>query len=188
MINMEETTTPQVSLFQHAAKWGAIFGGVSIALTAIAYAVDYTMLADWKFGIFVLVLLLAATIYAGINYRNEIGGFLPYGKAFQHGFILLAISGIISTVFSLLLYTVIDSDLPSKLTDVTIENTQKMLEGFGVPEDKMDEAMEDAKARAKGQFSAFGLVKAYGFGLIFYAIISLITSIFVRKNQPEELM
>jgi hypothetical protein len=185
---MEETTTPQVSLFQHAAKWGLIFGGASIALTAVAYAVDYTLLADWKFGIFIFLILLGATIYAGLNYRNQIGGFLTYGKAFQHGFILLAISGIISTLFTLLLYTVIDSELPAKLTDVTIENTQKMMEGFGMPEDKLDQAMEDAKERAKGQFSAFGLVKAYGFGLIFYAIISLITSIFVKKNQPEEMM
>ena len=84
---MEETTTPQVSFLQHAAKWGSILGGVSIVLTVIAYAADYTILADWKFGIFVLVLLLGATIYAGINYRNEIGGFVSYGKAFQHGFV-----------------------------------------------------------------------------------------------------
>jgi hypothetical protein len=185
---MEETTTPPVSLFQHAAKWGLIFGGASIALTAISYAVDYAILADWKFGILVLVFLLGATIYAGINYRNQVGGFLAYGKAFQHGFILLAIAGIITTMFNLLLYTVIDSELPAKLTEITIENTRKMMEGFGMPEDKLDEAMEDAKARAQGQFSGFGLVKTYAFALIFYAIVALITSIFVRKNNPEEMV
>ena len=185
---MEETTTPQGSLFQHAAKWGLILGGVSIALTVIAYAVNYTILADWKFVIFVLLLLLGATIYAGINYRNEIGGFLPYGKAFQHGFVLLAISGIISTIFMILLYTVIDTELPAKLTEVSIENAQKMMESFGMPEDKMDQAIEDARKRSEGQFSAIGSIKSYGFGLIFYAIVSLITSIFVRKNPPEEVI
>jgi len=185
---MEETTTPQVSFVQHAAKWGSILGGVSIVLTIIAYAADYTILADWKFGIFVLVLLLGATIYAGINYRKEIGGFVSYGKAFQHGFVLLAVAGVISTVFMILLYTVIDTELPAKLTDVTIQNTEKMMESFGMPEDQMDKAMEDARERAVGQFSAIGSIKSYGFGLIFYAIVSLITSIFVKRNQPEEMM
>jgi hypothetical protein len=185
---MEETATPQVSLMQHAAKWGLILGGVSIVLTIIAYAADYTILADWKFGIFVLLLLLGATIYAGINYRGQIGGFLPYGKAFQHGFILLAVSGLISTAFMILLYTVIDTELPAKLTEVTIENTEKMMANFGMPEDQMDKALEDARKRSEGQFSGLGSIKSYGFGLIFYAVISLITSIFVRKNQPEEMM
>ena len=185
---MEETTTRQVSLFQHAAKWGLIFGAISIALTAIAYIVDYSILADWKFGIFVLIGLLAATIYAGINYRNQIGGFLEYGKAFQHGFILLAISGIISTLFLILMYTVVDTELPAKLTEVSIENAQKMMENFGMPEDQMDKALEDARKRSEGQFSAIGSIKSYGFALIFYAIVALITSIFVRKNQPEEMM
>jgi hypothetical protein len=45
-------------------------------------------------------LFIGLTIYAGINYRNEIGGFLPYGKAFQHGFVLMAVSGLISTIFA----------------------------------------------------------------------------------------
>ncbi len=185
---MEETTTPPVSFLQHAAKWGLIFGAVSIALTIIAYAVDYTMLADWKFGIFVLVLLFAATIYAGINYRTELGGFLTYGKAFQHGFVMLAVSGLISTAFMIVLYTVIDSELPAKLTEVSIENAQKMMERFGMPEDQMDKALEDARERALGQFSGIGSIKSYGFALIFYAIVASITSIFVRKNQPEEMM
>jgi len=185
---MEETSTQQPTLFQHAAKWGLIFGALSIALTAIAYVVDYTILADWKFGIFILVVLLGAVIYAGINYRSQIGGFLQYGKAFQHGFVLLAISGIISTMFMILLYTVIDTELPAKLAEVSIENGQKMMEGFGLAEDQIDKAMEDTRKRSEGQFSATGALTGYGFGLIFYAIIALITSIFVKKNQPEEMM
>jgi hypothetical protein len=113
---------------------------------------------------------------------------VSYGKAFQHGFVLLAVAGVISTVFMILLYTVIDTELPAKLTDVTIQNTEKMMESFGMPEDQMDKAMEDARERAVGQFSAIGSIKSYGFGLIFYAIVSLITSIFVKRNQPEEMM
>ena len=181
---MEEKETP--SLLQHALKWGLIVGAISIALTCISYAVDYSLLANWKFGIFVFALLIGVTIYAGITYRNETGGFIPYGKAFQHGFLLMAISGLVSTAFTILLYTVIDPELPAKLTDVAVENAEAMMKSFGMPEDQMDKAMEDARKRTENQFSVSGLAMAYGIGLIIYAVLSLITSIFVRKNPPDE--
>ncbi len=183
---MEETDTPQTTLFQHALKWGLIVGAISIVLTCVFYAVDYALLANWKTGIFIIVLFIGLAIYAGINYRNEIGGLLPYGKAFQHGFILMAVSGLISTIFSIVLYTVIDPELPGKLTEVALENAQAMMEGFGMAEDQMDKAMEDAKKRTENQFSLSGLAMSYGFGLIIYAVLSLITALFVRKNPPDE--
>ena len=183
---MEEKETP--SLFQHALKWGLIVGAISIALTCVAYAVDYALLANWKFGIFVIVLFIGLAIYAGINYRGETGGFIVYGKAFQHAFIMMAISGLISTAFTILLYTVIDPELPAKLTDVAIENAEAMMKNFGMPEDQMDKAMEDARKRTENQFSVSGLAMGYGIGLIIYAVLSLITSIFVRKNPPDEMI
>lgn len=183
---MEEQEAP--SLYQHAIRWGLIVGAISIALTCIIYAVDYGLLANWKFGIFVLVLLLGLAIYAGINYRNTAGGFLAYGKAFQHGFLLMAISGLVSTAFTMLLYTVIDPELPAKLVDVAMENAAAMMQSFGMPEDQMDKALEDAKARTVNQFSVSGLVMGYGIGLIIYAVFSLITSIFVKRNPPDEII
>jgi hypothetical protein len=175
-------------LFQHALKWGLIIGGISIALSIVAYAVDYAMLANWKFGIFVIVMFIGLAIFAGINYRGETGGFLPYGKAFQHGLILMAVAGLISTLFTVILYTVIDPELPAKLTDVALENAEKMMESFGMPADQMDKAMEDARTRTENQFSVSGLAMGYGIGLIIYAVLSLITAIFVKKNPPEEMI
>lgn len=182
---MEEKET--TSLFQHALKWGLIVGGISIALTCVIYAVDYALLANWKTGIVIFVMFIGLAIYGGINYRNEIGGYLSYGKAFQHGFILMAISGLVSSIFMVLLYTVIDPELPEKLVKVGMENAQAMMESFGMPEDQMDKAMEDARKRTENQYTVSGTSMGYGIGLIIYAVLSLITAIFVRKNEPVEL-
>jgi hypothetical protein len=182
---MEEKET--TSLFQHALKWGLIVGGISIALTCVIYAIDYALLANWKTGIVIFLMFIGLAIYGGINYRNEIGGYLPYGKAFQHGFILMAISGLISSVFMVLLYTVIDPELPEKLVKVGMENAQAMMESFGMPEDQMDKAMEDARKRTENQYTVSGTAMGYGIGLIIYAVLSLITALFVRKNEPVEL-
>ncbi len=184
---MEETTTEQPSLLQHALKWGAIMGIINMVIGILIYAIDYTMMADWKLGILVICIVIGMTIYTGINYRNQIGGLLPYGKAFQHGLVFMIVGGVIYSLYNLLLYTVIDPELPSKLIDVTLEKTEQMLENFGMSGDQLDKAMADAKKRSEGQFSIKGVFTGFAFSIIFYAVIALITSLVTRRNPPEEI-
>ncbi len=184
---MEDSTTEQPSLLQHAIRWGLIMAGVSIFLTILIYIVDYTIMVQLKFLGFSLLLYIGLTIYAGINYRNTIGGFLPYGKAFQHGFLVLALSAFVGTIFTFILYDLIDSELPQKLVDASVENVRAMMEKFGAPEDTIEPALEKARVDAADRFTVLGQVKGYLFALVFCAIMSLISSIFVKKNQPVEM-
>jgi len=184
---MEENSTPSPTLMQHAIRWGLITAAVSIILTMTLYVVDYTLMVQLKFLFLGLAIYFGITIYAGIDYRKSIGGFIPYGKAFQHGLIVLALSGLIASIFNLLLYYVIDPELPQKLVDASLENTRAMMEGFGAPEESMDEAMEQARESTAKQFTVGGMALGYIWIVVFSAIMSLISSIFVRKNQPEAM-
>ena len=185
---MEDSTAEKPSLVQHAIRWGLIMAGVSIVMTILIYVVDYTVMVQFKFLGISLLIYLGLTIYAGINYRNAIDGFIPYGKAFQHGFLVLAISGLVGTIFAFILYNVIDQELPQKLTDAAVENAREMMEKFGAPEDSIEPALEKARVDTADRFTVMGQAKGYLFALIFSAIISLITSIFVKKNQPVEMI
>lgn len=182
-----EENQPKTSLYSHALKWGSILGAVSIVLTILLYVIDFTLMVNWKTGLISLAVFIGLTIYAGINYRSEIGGFMPFGKAFLHGFLVFAVSGLISTIFNLILYHVIDTELPAKLTEATLEKTAEIMQAFGAPEDKIDEAMTQARERTDSQYTVYGLFKGYFFILIFSAVFSLITGLIVRKNQPEEV-
>jgi hypothetical protein len=182
---MEQTTSTAPNLFKHALRWGAILGGIGCAITGLLYAVDLSLLADWKIAIFLLVFFLGMVIYAGINYRKEAGGYLSYGKAFQHGYITLLVSAFISIIFQILLYHVIDPSIPEQLTDATIEKTEQMLTGFGMSGDALEKALDQARIDTPGRFTVAGLLKQFGWGFLIYAIISLITSIFVKKNEPQ---
>jgi hypothetical protein len=177
--------TQNTTLFNHAIRWGGILGAVSILITMTLYAVDYTLMVQLKTLFLSLLIYLGLVIYAGINYRNSIGGYLSFGKAFQHGFLVLAISALISTIFNILLYTAIDPELPQKLTDASIENTRQMMENFGAPEDQVDEALEQARERSDDQFSVGGLALGYVWILVFSAIMALISGLIVKKNEPE---
>ena len=172
-------------LVNNAARWGAIVGLVAVVLGMVTYAVDYSFLANWKFGIMFLVIFLGAVIYAGISYRNSIGGYLSYGKAFQHGFIAMAVAGLLHVIFNVLLYTVIDPDLPQNLADISAENAAEMMKGFGMPEDKIDEQMDKMRGDMVNNFKPAGLLKGYAIGLIIYAVLSAISSLFVKRNPPE---
>jgi hypothetical protein len=182
---MEDNNTPATPVFNHAAKWGGILALISIILTMLIYAVDYTLMAGFSFIIIITVVSIGFVIYAGINYRNSIGGYLPFGKAFLHGVMVFAVSGLIATIFNILLYFVIDPDLPQNLTEAIIANTEAFMAKMGAPQDQIDEALDKMREDMPANFTIGGLFWNYCKSLIWIAILSLITGLVVRKNRPE---
>lgn len=182
---MEEATKQGTSFKNHVIRWGLITAAASIILTMLLYAIDYTLMVQLKFLFIFLAVYLGIAIYAGIDYRNSIGGFMGYGKAWQHGFFILALSGLVATLFSLLLYNVIDPELPQNLVDASMENTREMMVNFGAPEDTIDEALEKARVDTEERFTVKGTLMGYIYIAVFSAIMALISALFVRKNKPE---
>ncbi|MFN6090246.1 MAG: DUF4199 domain-containing protein [Cyclobacteriaceae bacterium] len=182
-----EETKQQSTFLSNVLRWGLITGGVSIVFSIVLYVIDYTLMVQLKVLFIALAIYLGLAIYGGIDYRKSIGGFISYGKAFQHGFLILAISALVATLFNVVLYNVIDTDLPQKLTDASIENTRAMMENFGASEDAIDQAVIKAEESSKEQFTIVGQLKGYFFILIFSAIMALISALIVRKNEPVEL-
>jgi hypothetical protein len=184
---MEEQQNEEVqekkSPIQHALKWGLIVGVIGAILTLLLYVMGPEYMVKWWVGLISLALFIGLVIYGGITYRNEIGGYMDFGPAFMHGFITLAIAGIVGTIFNLVLYTVVDPNLPEALTEATVEQAMSMAEGFGAPAEALEEAAENARTQAEGQFSATGLVKQYFIGLIIYAVLALITGLIVRRKE-----
>ena len=183
---METTETNQPTLMNNAIKHGLILSAVSIVLTLAYYTIDYTLLATIKVGLLSLAIFLGYGIYAGIGYRKEIGGFMSFKNAFVHGFIVIAFSAFISTIFNILLYTVIDPELGQKLTDVSVQNAEEMMRKFGMPEDKMDEALDKARTDAADRYTLGGLALGYVWALCGCAVFALISGAIVKKKQPVE--
>jgi hypothetical protein len=183
---MEQQEQP--SLLNHALKWGFICGAVTIVFTVLLYVIDYSLMVQIKFALIGLVIGLGLVSYAGIEYRKAVGGFLPFGKAWQVSFITFAVSGLIYVLFNMLLYFVIDPELPSKLVDAAVENQRAMMENFGAPADQIDGELEKARGRTENQFKFGGMLMGYGISLIIYTVLSLITGLIARKNPPMDQM
>lgn len=180
--NQQSQGTP--GLVNNAAKNGLILGGISIVMVLLIYAINYAVLVQMKMILFSLLISVGYAVYAGIGYRKEIGGYISFGKAYQHGFIMFVVSSVLYTLFTFLLYYVIDPELPAKLTEASLANTEEMMRGFGMSEDQLDEAMEKARESTENQFSPGKIALGLIFGAIGGAIFALISGAIVKKNQP----
>ena len=168
----------------HAIKSGLMVGVISIVLTLLIYIVNPAGLASMWMLLFFLV-FIALVSYFGIQHRKEIGGYMAFGKAWVYSMTMLVVAGLVMTIFNILLYNVIDPELPTILADQAVENAESMMSRFGMPEDQMDEALEKTRTDTLDRFTVMGSIKGFLFGLIFYAILALITGAIIKKNEPE---
>ena len=168
----------------HAIKSGLMVGVISIVLTLLIYIVNPAFLVSMWMLLFFLI-FIALVSYFGIQHRNEIGGYMTFGKAWVYSMQLLVVAGIVGTIFNILLYNIIDPELPTMLADQSVENAESMMRNFGMPEDQMDEALEKTRTDTLDRMTVVGLIKSFAWGLIFYAILSLITGAIIKKKEPE---
>ena len=77
--------------------------------------------------------------------------------------------------------------MPSKISAAMVDKTSAMLEKFGADQSKIDDA---TKQFHNGEFEAtlkptlVNELKAFGLGLLFYAVVNLIVAACVKKNAP----
>jgi hypothetical protein len=185
---MNQTTdSPAPTLVQHGLRWGLILGVVAILMAGAGYAIDYTMLVTLKWLGIILLIDIGVAIYAGIDFRNSVGGYLSYGKAWQHAMVIFAVASLIGTIFNFVLYFVVDTELPAKLVEATLENQRAMMTSLGAPESTIETELAKARPRAENQFTASGLALGYLIILAMSAVLALISSIFVKRNEPVEM-
>ena len=181
-----ETQQPESTLISHAVKTGVILGVATIILSALLYVIDESVMVHWAYGLLILIASIIFVVVRGIGYRKSRGGFLGFGDAWKHGFISFAVSAVLGTLFSFVLYTVIDPDLGDRLTEVSVENAMNMASSFGAPEESLNQVEADTRERMADQFSAGGIMKGLGINLIVVAVIALITGLIVRKQEKVQ--
>lgn len=169
----------------NAIKSGLIIGVISIIVTLLMYLIDPTLLASMWAGLIIFVIIISLVAYFGIQNRNEEGGFMTFGSAWIYSMKVFVIAGIIGTIFRVLLFNAIDPELTEIVVDAAVENTEAMMQNFGAPEETMEQGIEDARVRTEESLTVMGNIKGFAWGLIFYALFSLITGAIIKKNEPE---
>jgi hypothetical protein len=182
-----EESTQQPTLLSHAVRSGVILGGISIIINLIIYLIEPALMVSFWMLLLIILSIVLVVIF-GIQYRNATTGYIKFGDAFKHGLYTFIISGLVATLFSLVLHMVIDPELKDYLLEVQIENAESMTRSFGGGDEQVDAAIEATRESAQDAFTAGGIFKAFGISLIIYLVLSLITGAIVKKSPPEEVV
>lgn len=164
-----------VPMWKTASTYGVYYALFGIALTVVFYATGNMMSkALQPIGIAIMVLAVLAMQFA---YRKQLGGFISYGQSVAIAVLSMFFASIITSVFTYLLYAVID---PGLIDQIRLATEQELFER-GMPDEQIAAAM---KITSKFQSPVVMAISGLVAGPFFALIIGLITSIFVKKNDP----
>lgn len=157
-------------------QYGLIAGVVMIIYSMI---LQLTGLALESWAAWISYIFLAVIIYLGHNkFKEGSDGFMTFGQGLGIGFWISLVGGLISSVFSFIYFTFIDSSF----IDQMMEKARYDMEEAGNSEAQIEMAMEwTSKIMSPGGLFIMGIV-----GILFMGfIISLIVSAITKKTNPQ---
>jgi hypothetical protein len=161
--------------------YGLINGGVAIVFTVILYLGGAKMFVSplaWCGKILPIVVC----VIGGLQVRKQRGGYLEFSEALKATFLILIIGSLIATVFQYILFNYIDVSFRQALAQVTAEQAEKLMRRFGAPEAQIDEAVE--KTLNQNNYTIGRLLLGFVFGCIWWFIVALIVSAFIKRKRP----
>jgi len=167
-----------VSLMKSSLTYGLYLGIVSILLSVVLYVLGYTFEKWVQYASYPI--LIAAVVWAQLDYRKSLGGEMTYGQALGIGVMTVVFSSVLSGIYTYLLFAVIDPSLQEQLRIVT---EQQFVEK-GMSEEQIDASIGIV---TKMQSPPIMAVMAIFGGAIIGLIISLITGIFTKQNPSDEV-
>jgi hypothetical protein len=166
-----------------AVRFGTIGGGIAVAYSLIAYLAAPSLFTNTWLGIALILVYLGILIYAGIDTRKKMGGYISFREAFSTVFLSGVIMSLVNVVFSILLFGVIDTEFAAMLNEMVIEKAVEMSERFGAPPSQIETMV--TQMQENPQFSVMNQAKGFVYGLIFYAVLAAVIGALIKKNKPE---
>ena len=169
----------------HFIRYGVIYALIQIVITVLSYlaGVDFVASNMFLFAFIMILFSIGYTIYSIIQFRKKSGGYMTLKDGFIVTFFTLALAGLITTVFTIVLYNFIDKEYPQLLAEKSIEKTVSVMESFGASESDIEKYTEEAGDMSE-RFTILGQIKGYLSALIIYAFYALILGLIFRRGSP----
>lgn len=164
----------KVSVWKANLTNGIILGLIGIVYTLVLYFLDMTF--NKSLGYIFMVVQIGILFYMLKSYRDTyLHGYMTYGQSLGAGVVIILYSTILTTIFSYILYKFIDTGLTGKILAITEEGMAKR----GMTQEQIDGAMTVSK---KMFTPGFMIISGFLGSMFFGTIISLLVSIFTRKE------
>jgi hypothetical protein len=111
-----------------ALNVGLFLGLTLTLLIALIYAIDLNLFTKSWIGIINVLIITVFGVLSTTQYKKNVGGFINFKTAFTSFFITVLIGFMISTLFNLLLFNVIDVEAKTILSENVIKYTVEMMQ------------------------------------------------------------
>ncbi len=170
---MEEN---QTSSFKIALNYAMITAAVLIILDLIFYVMDVPKQSDIRFIAFLAY--IAGIVWGQKVYRDVYSnGFISYGKSFSIGFTIGILAVVVIAIYTFVFAKFID---PSIVTQAMEAAEEEMMQSGNLTDEQIDQRLE-MTAKVTTPFTM--AIGVFFFGGLIIAVVSLVTSIFIKKEQ-----
>lgn len=173
-----------------AIQPGIILGIVSLALSIFTFffiieIVSSPIMMVVSPLLFAVVIPIIITVFLMLDLRKKIGGFWSFKQATTGAFVIFIVAYAISYVGNLVYTRVIDKTVVERMSATMLDGTERMMENANAPQEKIDEAMDNAKKQMEEQknLTVTSVTKGLLIAIVMYFILSLIFgAIFKREG------
>lgn len=165
---------------------GLLGGLILVIFNLIIYLIDPLLMANWWLGFLLVPIYFIVLLVIGFNIRKGDGGYITLGRAFINVFVAGLIMSLLGTVYSILLFNVIDPGLGEVLAEELMNRMLDMFARFDLPMEDIEREMEKSMSDIEDQYSAGNLILGFFYSAFGYAIGAIIVAAIVKRNSPEE--
>ena len=178
-MNNTEILAPRPGMAKTALTYGLLIGILVIAISLVFY---FSGNLASNFSAYIsYAVLLGGIILATKAWRDEVkGGYISYGQALGFGTLTIFFAAVLTGIFFFVFYKLID---PAAINTLLEAAEDKMInQNPNITDEQLDMALALSKRLMTPFFLAISTIFSYTF---IGFVLSLITSIFMKKKNPE---
>ncbi|WP_291724183.1 DUF4199 domain-containing protein [Bernardetia sp.] len=171
---------------QLSIRYGIILGVLNCLLALFGYLMGAEFSLSY-YSIISFILSIGSIVLVSYLLKKNTQGVIKYFDAVKLVFVALMVSFAIGSTYNLVFNNFIAPEYNEEIGRVTLEKTQSMMESMGMPEDAVDEAIEEARKGLKEAKENPYLPFLQGLmtGAVVLFVISLLAAIFVQRKPKD---
>jgi len=162
---------------KYALNYGLLLGAVSVVFAFMLYTADMHYKGGAAVMLISVALMLAAVVFAMIQFKKANNGFMSFGQALKIGVGVCLVGGVIGIIFNQLMANVIDPEMMTKAMEY---QKGQLMETTSLTPDQIDGQLEmQKKFTTPSMQIIFGLI----FTIIIGFLVSLIPALVLKKQE-----
>lgn len=162
---------------------GAIGAAIVIALVLLVYLIDRQLMGNMLVGLSFMAITVVWVIISAKKVKKYLDGQIKLGQALATVVIIGITMSILTSLFTVFMYKVMDPDLQEDIIEQQVEFWIPIMEG--APQEAIDQTIQGIEEGIMGQTDPVGIAKSWLQSLIFYAFLGIIVALVIRTREKK---